>query len=249
MAAAPAQGASWVSNTAMALHGGSDALGEAGDTMREVLANGGSIEEARSAANKVAVANLLYNAIAEPLAGPFSGWGEAIPGLRGHLMRGAVRGGEEMIQETLQDMWSAAAQKRREDEQPVTYGDVFGNFLAEGKNLPAYLQESGAPAFLSSFLMGAGMPHVAAKDTQQLQQTTKEPSFTPEQRGDLLRWAHGETGRMAEEAQFDEDGTLENPLSEADLARYQEIRDAMKRRDYAALSVMRGEAEVQSNLL
>ena len=62
-----------------------------------------------------------------------------------------------MIQETLQDMWSAAAQKRREDEQPVTYGDVFGNFLAEGKNLPAYLQESGAPAFLSSFLMGAGM--------------------------------------------------------------------------------------------
>ena len=239
MAAAPAQGASWASNTAMALHGGSDALGEAGDTMREVLANGGSIEEARSAANKVAVANLLYNAIAEPLAGPFSGWGEAIPGLRGHLMRGAVRGGEEMIQETLQDMWSAAAQKRREDEQPVTYGDVFGNFLAEGKNLPAYLQESGAPAFLSSFLMGAGMPHVAAKDTQQLQQTTKEPSFTPEQRGDLLRWAHGETGRMAEEAQFAEDGTPENPLSEADLARYQEIRDAMKRRDYVALAEMR----------
>ena len=213
-----------------------------------MLANGGSIEEARSAANKVAVANLLYNAIAEPLAGPFSGWGEAIPGLRGHLMRGAVRGGEEMIQETLQDMWSAAAQKRREDEQPVTYGDVFGNFLAEGKNLPAYLQESGAPAFLSSFLMGAGMPHVAAKDTQQLQQTTKEPSFTPEQRGDLLRWAHDETRHMAEETQFAEDGTPENPLSEADLARYQEIRDAMKRRDYAALSVMRGEAEAQPNL-
>ena len=91
------------------------------------------------------------------------------------------------------------------------------------------------------------MPHVAAKDTQQLQQTTKEPSFTPEQRGDLLRWAHGKTGRMAEEAQFAEDGTPENPLSEADLARYQEIRDAMKRRDYVALAEMqRAEESAQS---
>ena len=48
---------------------------------------------------------------------------------------------------------------------------------------------------------------------------------------------------MAEEAQFAEDGTPENPLEEADLARYQEIRDAMKRKDYAALSAMRGEEE------
>ena len=48
---------------------------------------------------------------------------------------------------------------------------------------------------------------------------------------------------MTEEAQFAEDGTPENPLSEADLVRYQEIQDAMKRRDYAALSAMRGEAE------
>ena len=55
LATTPAQGASWASNTAIALHGGSDALGEAGDTLREVLTNGGSIEEARSAANKVAV--------------------------------------------------------------------------------------------------------------------------------------------------------------------------------------------------
>lgn len=63
------------------------------------------------------------------------------------------------------------------------------------------------------------------------------------ERAELMRWARGETGRMAEEAQFAEDGTPENPLSEADLVRYQEIRDAMKRRDYDALSAMRGEAE------
>lgn len=62
------------------------------------------------------------------------------------------------------------------------------------------------------------------------------------ERGELMRWARSETGRMAEEAQFAEDGTPENPLSEADLVRYQEIQDAMKRKDYAALSAMRGEA-------
>lgn len=63
------------------------------------------------------------------------------------------------------------------------------------------------------------------------------------ERAELMRWARGETGRMAEEAQFAEDGTPENPLSEADLVRYQEIQDAMKRRDYAALSAMRGVEE------
>ena len=68
------------------------------------------------------------------------------------------------------------------------------------------------------------------------------------ERAELMRWARSETGRMAEEAQFSEDGTPENPLSEADLIRYQEIQDAMKRRDYAALSAMRGEAEAQPNL-
>ena len=62
------------------------------------------------------------------------------------------------------------------------------------------------------------------------------------ERGELMRWARSETRRMSEEAQFAEDGTPENPLSEADLVRYQEIQDAMKRKDYAALSAMRGEA-------
>ena len=41
-----------------------------------------------------------------------------------------------------------------------------------------------------------------------LKKAEKGPTFTPEQRGELLRWAHGETERMAEEAQFAEDGTL-----------------------------------------
>ena len=88
--------------------------------------------------------------------------------------------------------------------------------------------------------MAKGNAPVATK-TEAASEATKGLTFTPEQRGELLRWAHGETGRMAEEAQFAEDGTPENPLSEADLVRYQEIQDAMKSRDYAALSVMRGE--------
>ena len=90
--------------------------------------------------------------------------------------------------------------------------------------------------------MAKGNAPVATK-TEAASEATKGLTFTPEQRGELLRWAHSETGRMAEEAQFAEDGTPENPLSEADLVRYQEIQDAMKRRDYAALAEMRGEAE------
>ena len=95
--------------------------------------------------------------------------------------------------------------------------------------------------------MAKGNAPVATK-TEAASEATKGLTFTPEQRGELLRWAHGETGRMAEEAQFAEDGTPENPLSEADLVRYQEIQDAMKSRDYAALSAMRGEAEAQPNM-
>ena len=256
LAATPMQGTSWASGTAAALRGSSDAFGEAGDTMREVLANGGSIEEARSAANKVAAGNLVYNLVAESLVGPFSGVGENIPGLRGRLFRGAVQGAGESIQETLQDMWSAANKKRREDGQPITYLDALGNLIDEGKRLPSYLMESGAPAFLSSFLTGAGIPSVVAENTQQpdaaayaaevLEELRKEDdarqTLPREERGELMRWAREETGRMAEEAQFSEDGTPENPMSEADLVRYQDIQDAMKRKDYAALSVMRGEA-------
>ena len=215
--------------------------------MREVLANGGSIEEARSAANKVAAGNLVYNLVAESLVGPFSGVGENIPGLRGRLFRGAVQGAGESIQETLQDMWSAANKKRRENGQPITYLDALGNLIDEGKRLPSYLMESGAPAFLSSFLTGAGIPSVVAENTQQpdaaayaaevLEELRKEDdarqTLPREERGELMRWAREETGRMAEEAQFSEDGTPENPLSEADLVRYQEIQDAMKRKDYA----------------
>ena len=256
LAATPMQGTSWASGTAAALRGSSDAFGEAGDTMREVLANGGSIEEARSAANKVAAGNLVYNLVAESLVGPFSGVGENIPGLRGRLFRGAVQGAGESIQETLQDMWSAANKKRREDGQPITYLDALGNLIDEGKRLPSYLMESGAPAFLSSFLTGAGIPSVVAENTQQpdaaayaaevLEELRKEDdtrqTLPRGERGELMQWARSETGRMAEEAQFSEDGTPENPLSEADLVRYQEIQDAMKRKDYAALSAMRGEA-------
>lgn len=256
LAATPMQGTSWASGTAAALRGSSDAFGEAGDTMREVLANGGSIEEARSAANKVAAGNLVYNLVAESLVGPFSGVGENIPGLRGRLFRGAVQGAGESIQETLQDMWSAANKKRREDGQPITYLDALGNLIDEGKRLPSYLMESGAPAFLSSFLTGAGIPSVVAENTQQpdaatlasevLEELRKEDdarqALPRGERAELMRWARSETGRMAEEAQFAEDGTPENPLSEADLVRYQEIQDAMKRKDYAELSAMRGEA-------
>ena len=256
LAATPMQGTSWASGTAAALRGSSDAFGEAGDTMREVLANGGSIEEARSAANKVAAGNLVYNLVAESLVGPFSGVGENIPGLRGRLFRGAVQGAGESIQETLQDMWSAANKKRREDGQPITYLDALGNLIDEGKRLPSYLMESGAPAFLSSFLTGAGIPSVVAENTQQpdaatlasevLEELRKEDdarqALPRGERAELMRWARSETGRMAEEAQFAEDGTPENPLSEADLVRYQDIQDAMKRKDYAALSAMRREA-------
>ena len=271
LAATPMQGTSWASGTAAALRGSSDAFGEAGDAMREVLANGGSIEEARSAANKVAAGNLVYNLVAESLVGPFSGVGENIPGLRGRLFRGAVQGAGESIQETLQDMWSAANKKRREDGQPITYLDALGNLIDEGKRLPSYLMESGAPAFMSSFLTGAGIPSVATESTQQpdaaalvsetLEELRKEDdarqALPRGERGELMRWARSETRRMSEEAQFAEDGTPENPLSEADLVRYQEIQDAMKRKDYAALSAMRGAAptteapvttlEVQSN--
>ena len=260
LAATPMQGTSWASGTAAALRGSSDAFGEAGDTMREVLANGGSIEEARSAANKVAAGNLVYNLVAESLVGPFSGVGENIPGLRGRLFRGAVQGAGESIQETLQDMWSAANKKRREDGQPITYLDALGNLIDEGKRLPSYLMESGAPAFLSSFLTGAGIPSVATESAQQpdaaalvseaLEELRKEDdarqALPRGERGELMRWARSETGRMAEEAQFAEDGTPENPLSEADLVRYQEIQDAMKRKDYAALSAMREAEDVRS---
>ncbi len=256
LAATPMQGTSWASGTAAALRGSSDAFGEAGDIMREVLANGGSIEEARSAANKVAAGNLVYNLVAESLVGPFSGVGENIPGLRGRLFRGAVQGAGESIQETLQDMWSAANKKRREDGQPITYLDALGNLIDEGKRLPSYLMESGAPAFLSSFLTGAGIPSVVAENTQQpdaatlasevLEELRKEDdarqTLPRGERGELMQWARSETGRMAKEAQFAEDGTPENPLSEADLVRYQDIQDAMKRKDYAALSAMRREA-------
>ena len=260
LAATPMQGTSWASGTAAALRGSSDAFGEAGDTMREVLANGGSIEEARSAANKVAAGNLVYNLVAESLVGPFSGVGENIPGLRGRLFRGAVQGAGESIQETLQDMWSAANKKRREDGQPITYLDALGNLIDEGKRLPSYLMESGAPAFLSSFLTGAGIPSVATESAQQpdaaalvsetLEELRKEDdarqALPRGERGELMRWARSETRRMSEEAQFAEDGTPENPLSEADLVRYQEIQDAMKRKDYAALSAMREAEDVRS---
>ena len=95
-------------------------------------------------------------------------------------------------------------------------------------------------------------PETSAPVAEVLEELRKEDdarqALPRKERADLMRWAQGETGRMAEEAQFAEDGTPENPLGETDLARYQEIRDAMKRKDYAALLAMRGEAEAQPNL-
>ena len=93
----------------------------------------------------------------------------------------------------------------------------------------------------------APTPHTpsSAPVAEVLEELRKEADarqeLPPKVRGELLRWARDETARMTEEAQFTEGGTPENPLSEADLVRYQAIQDAMERKDFAALEAMRGE--------
>jgi hypothetical protein len=64
-----------------------------------------------------------------------------------------------------------------------------------------------------------------------------------DQKKDLIRWAQEEADKATTGAVFSgENEAADNALSEEDLIRYQEIQDAAKRRDYAKLEEMRGQA-------